>query len=217
MKRVEPNAVGFLREDVMFFARGTRHQRRKKLSADIFITWEQGEAVSDGEAIAVEQVDVNIWHRNSPERIGYYQGYIILCSDLDIISFYCLCDEHSQPLCDFAGELMKSRFGLSRFTRDGEILFPHLLEILPAWRGQGIGAAVFKFMLKFADLNFGASVCAFHPYPLQFKPSENGEEKNPETSRAYDAALKSLRNYYINSFGAKPLQRDSHYYYIRLW
>lgn len=61
------------------------------------------------------------------------------------------------------------------------------------------------------------SLCMFNPHPLQFDAAPLGEEQNdPETERAYDVALKSLRRYYVKSFGAKPLRPHSHYYYIRL-
>jgi GNAT superfamily N-acetyltransferase len=126
-------------------------------------------------------------------------------------SFLWSCDAHSQPLLEFAVELKESRIGLSRFTQGGEILYPELLEVLPAWRGQGIGAAVFNAMLKVAEANFDASVCAFQPDPLQFE-----QDDGPEILREHDAALESLCRYYVETFGAKPLRPGSRYYYLRL-
>ena len=154
-------------------------------------------------------INIDIWHERSPQRIGYLEAYIVPCnSSMD--NFIMMCDDHSQELLDFASELSQQRISLSRFFRDGDLLFPHLFEIAAPWRGQGIGAAVFKFMLEQARDEL-VSVCAFNPHPLQF-----GEQHSPEEQREYDAALASLRRYYVETFGAKRLRPNGRYYYIRL-
>jgi GNAT superfamily N-acetyltransferase len=155
---------------------------------------------------SIVTIDADIWHRRSSKRIGYYHGYVLRpnWSGYDMKSFLWHCDACSQTLLEFAVELLESRIGLSRFTRGGEILLPELLELLPAWRGQGIGAAVFEAMLKVAEASFDVSVCAFQPDPLQFEQCPPHEDGGPQISREYDAALESLRRYYVETFGAKP-------------
>jgi GNAT superfamily N-acetyltransferase len=195
------------------------------LTPNVHITWKDDQAwrnrlVSKGliGKDPIYTIDANIWHRRSSKRIGYYHAYV-LCPNwfgYDMKSFLWSCDAHSQPLLEFAEELLKSRIGLSRFTQGGEILFPELLELLPAWRGQGIGAAVFKAMLKVAEANFDVSVCAFQPDPLQFQQCPPHEDGGPQILREHDAALDSLRRYYVETFGAKPLRPGSRYYYVRI-
>jgi GNAT superfamily N-acetyltransferase len=202
-------------------AKITHHKgaTRLQLTRDVHVTWKDDQA-SKGmiEEESMVTIDANIWHRRSSKRIGYYHAYVLRPNwfGYDMKSFVWHCDAHSQPLLEFAVELLKSRIGLSRFTRGGEILFPELLEVLPAWRGEGIGAAVFKAMLKVAEAGFDVSVCAFQPDPLQFKRCPRHEDGGPQVSREYDAALDSLRRYYVETFGAKPLRPGSPYYYLRI-
>jgi hypothetical protein len=195
-----------------------------QLTSDVHITWKDDQAwrnrlVSKGLEDPIYTIDANIWHRRSSKRIGYYHAYVLCPSwfGCDLKSFFESCDDHSQTLSEFAGELLKRRIRLSRFTQGGDILFPQLLEVLPGWRGKGIGAGVFKTMLKVADAaDFVVSVCAFQPHPLQFELGHPNEDSCPQILREYDAALESLRRYYVETFGAKPLRLGSRYYYLRI-
>jgi GNAT superfamily N-acetyltransferase len=127
-----------------------------------------------------------------------------------------VCDYHDQTLCEFGEQLYGADTRLQQLLRGGELLFVHLIELIPAWRGHKIGSAVFQFMLEEAGRAFGASVCIFEPVPLQFESPFPREAADPDTLLTYETAVGSLRRYYVQTFGARPLRRDSSYYYVRI-
>lgn len=150
MKMVEPNGTGFLHSGP---SSSTDGASRFELTPDVYITWDDDQEWKDEQAYEGEiddpiyEVVVNIWHRHSPERIGYLVAQVLFPEGHNKHSFFELCDEHSQDLCEFAEEIKHHRIRLSPFTQDGPLLFPDRFEVLPQWRGQGIGAIVFKFAM----------------------------------------------------------------------
>jgi GNAT superfamily N-acetyltransferase len=108
---------------------------------------------------------------------GTVKGYIIQLDRIinDGESLFDACDAHSQTVHDYSCVLFDfRRHGLKRaierqFRLDGagDILILDKIEVLPAYRGRGLGlAAACSFLDTFET---GSCLAVGEPYPLQFK------------------------------------------------
>jgi GNAT superfamily N-acetyltransferase len=210
------NSAGFLRGGKSLVTRGAR---RRDVSTAVHVTWKETLLPDETDDTPVYEINANIWDGTIPRRIGYYQAYMLFPTEqcLDPRELYRVCDFHSQTLADFGEQLYGATANrLKQLLRGGELLFVHLIEVLPTWQGRGIGAAVFRTMLEEARDTFGATIAIFEPVPLQFESPFSREAADAETLRSYEAAVASIRRYYTRAFGARPLGRGRSYYYVRI-
>jgi len=100
---------------------------------------------------------------------------------------------------EFSDALMKI---LDYDVFGSNVLILDRLEILPKYRGRGLGLSVMRNMIaRFAG---GAAVIAIKPFPLQFEPESSAEDQKKwradlgltTLSKNKRNATKKLRNYY---------------------
>lgn len=102
---------------------------------------------------------------------------------------------------DFAPNVIEALGGEDRWTPN--MLLLERLEILPKYRGRGIGLRVLRW-LQF-HFSTGCGIVAMKPYPLQFEggtPEENKDKPDfvkmgwGQFSADFDVSLNKLHQYY---------------------
>ncbi len=112
--------------------------------------------------------------------------------------------EYFEPLFgseapDFSNHLLEL---LDHEVIGNNLLILDRLEILPQYRGKGLGLSVLRHMI--ARLSFGASLVALKPFPLQFETTSDTEAEKKwramlrldQLPTDEDAATEKLCQYY---------------------
>ncbi|MDQ0024336.1 GNAT superfamily N-acetyltransferase [Variovorax paradoxus] len=152
------------------------HYENSKVKAGRFAVF-----VIDAEAAVNEQEDVFDCFDHSERTVDYFDLYL--------------------PHLDFKPKVVKLLTGGERWAPN--ILILDRLEILPRFRGRGVGLRTLRW-LQF-QFGTGCGIVAMKPFPLQFeggKPSENAGKASfvklglDSFDNNFDRALGKLRAYY---------------------
>ena len=175
----------------------------------------------DDDKATIFAFDANICNGQSKEAIGYFTGYILPVSTLELSGqdFFEICDGYDQTLHDFAYDLLqRAKLEPLDVCPDGSLLYASLLELQPTWAGHGIGIAAFKALLKAASERLGARTCLFEPMPLQFSRKLDLRDKSIPIAvrQEFKAAKEKLTQLYIRELGAEKLSARSHHYLVSL-
>ncbi len=170
------------------------------------------------EEIIAYQVNSTLHISSSSACIGHASGHVfeLSRSPCSTESFYATCDSHSQSFGDMAAEFLNHEVDVCDFVGYSDLFFAEVLEILPKYRGAGLGAKFFRQVhLALAQL-FDLSTTIFVPFPLQFRNEHfyTAEATNAER-RAFRASTKALSSYYQRSLGARVIWRKCDWLMIK--
>jgi hypothetical protein len=209
-----PNEHGFLRGGA---SQVGRRPHRLSIADDAYMRWATRRLPSEYRKTILE-LHADIWHRTSTVRIGYFHGYILFPTqeDLSTPELHDICDAESQQLMEFAGAIYSAHIDVRQLCDGGEIVFAELLEILPAWRGRGLGISAFRAITSEMSRRHFASICVFQPTPLQFTSPFPTSGVSEDIVRAHRTAKQRLTTLYRKHLRARKLARNSDYYYFRI-